>query len=127
MGLDIFWAQGFDLYDAYGHRVLRKKEWERPAGPGGGVEKPSVLCNGGWACGRNFPIPIPAHSCVNGAAEPEGYDFNRNLAMYYDLPPGRYYVVPRTSKMDANRCREVAPKLEPAALRDKLAISIEEN
>jgi len=127
MTLDIFWAEGFDLYDAYGHRVLKKKQWEPREKPGGVEENPGQLCLGGWACGRNFPIRIPAHTCMNGAAEPGGYDFNRNLLMYYDLPPGKYYVVPRTSKTDTNNCREVAPKLDRATLRDKLAISIEQN
>jgi hypothetical protein len=127
MTLDVFWAEDFDLYDAYGHRVLKKKEWEPRRRPAGVEEKPSLLCFGGWSCGRNFPIPIPAHTCMNGAAEPGGYDFNRNLLMYYDLPPGKYYAVPRTLKMDANNCREVAPKLDAAALRDKLAILIEQN
>jgi hypothetical protein len=127
MTLDIFWAEGFDLYDAYGHRVLRKKQWEPGEKPGPGIQdKPNQVCLGMWMCTRNFAIPIPAHTCVNGAAEPGGYDFNRNLAMYYDLPPGKYYVVPRTSKIEANNCREVAPKLDLATLRDKLAISIEQ-
>src|SRR5580700_172359 len=127
MTLDIFWAEGFDLYDAYGHRVLKKKQWDPREKPGGAEENPGQLCLGGWVCGRNFPIRIPAHTCMNGAAEPGGYDFNRTLLMYYDLPQGKYYVVPRTSKTDTNNCREVAPKLDPATLRDKLAISIEQN
>jgi Protein of unknown function (DUF4232) len=128
MTLDMFWAKDFDLYDAYGHRLLRKKDWEPREKPGPGIqEKPNQICLGMWACGRNFAIPIPAHTCKNGAADPTGYDFNRNLLMYYDLPPGKYYVVPRTSKMDANNCREVAPRLDAAALRDKLAIMIEQN
>jgi hypothetical protein len=128
MTLDFFWSQDFDLYDAYGHRLLRKKQWEPQGKPGPDVEeKANQVCLGSWLCTRNFAIPIPAHTCLNGAANPAGYDFNRDLLMYYDLPPGMYYVVPRTSKMDAKNCREVAPKLDPAALRDKLRISIEQN
>ena len=128
MDLDYFWAAGFDLYDAAGHRVLRKKMWEPERKPSAGAEeKPNQLCEGSWFCARNFAIRIPAHTCFNGEADPKGYDFNRDLAMYYDLPLGTYYVVPRTGKMDANRCQDVAPKLEPEALRDRLRLTIVEN
>ncbi|MGB7284129.1 MAG: hypothetical protein WBE13_17830 [Candidatus Acidiferrum sp.] len=128
MTLDFLWAEDFDLYDAYGHRLLRKKEWEPRGKPSPGAqEKPNQACVGSWMCTMNYAIPIPAHTCVNGAAEPTGYEFNRDLLTYYDLPPGTYYVVPRTSKMDPNRCREVAPKVDPATLRDKLRIRVERN
>ena len=128
MDLDYFWATGFDLYDAAGHRVLRKKMWEPERKPGAGEEeKKNKLCSGGWVCFRNFAIRIPAHTCFNGETDPKGYDFNRDLAMYYDLAPGTYYVVPRAGKVDANRCQEVAPKLEREALREMLRFAIEEN
>lgn len=128
MDLDYIWATGFDLYDAYGHRVLRKKMWEPERKPAeGAAEKPNQLCAGMWECGRNFPIRIAAHTCFNGESDPKGYDFNRDLAMYYDLPPGTYYVVPRAGKIDANMCQEVAPKLEPEVLREKLRFTIEQN
>jgi hypothetical protein len=37
-------------------------------------------------CGRNFPIDIPAHTCVTG----NDYDFSTELTAIFDLPPGRY-------------------------------------
>ena len=127
MTLDFFWANAFDLYDAYGHRLVKKIEQEngrqKTTSPSGG---PYRACLGGWDCTRNFPIPIPAHTCVNAGTYP-GYDFNRDLSVSYDLPPGTYYVVPRTSKMDASSCREIVPRLDPALLRDKLKIVIEQD
>lgn len=126
--LDFFWAEQFDLYDAYGHRVVKKRELQQRkkpvlAPPGG----PNQDCTGFWECFRNFAIAIPAHTCLNGKAEQLQYDLNRNLLEYYDLPPGVYYVVPRTSKMEGNFCREVVPKVDPATLRDKLRICIGQN
>ncbi len=91
MNLDYFKAQGFDLYDAYGHRVLRKGEAmlrEKCA-----HDPNAARINMGWTCARNFPIQIPAHTCVNG----ESYDFTAQLERDYDLPPGEYTVHVRTS------------------------------
>jgi hypothetical protein len=125
MTLDFFWAEGFELYDAYGHRLLKKNEdntrskQEHPSS-----ENPNKECLGGWVCSRNFPIPIPPHTCTNGGAY-QPYDFTRNLADSYDLPPGVYYIVP-SPKFDANMCRENVPRLGPAALADKLRFSIEQ-
>ena len=39
-------------------------------------------------CGRNFPIHIPAHTCVNGDTN----DFTSVLTDDYDLTPGDYTV-----------------------------------
>lgn len=126
--LDFFWAEEFDLYDAYGHRLVKKSEQEngkqKTTSPDGG---PYNACLGGWVCGRNFPIPIAAHTCNNGDNYQLPYDFNRDLLSYYDLPPGTYFVAPRTSKLDQSFCREIAPQLDPAVLRDKLKIVIEED
>jgi hypothetical protein len=91
MDLDYFKARGFDLYDAYGHRVLRKGEAklrEKCA------KDPNIAAMGNaWACTRNFPIQIPAHTCVNG----DNYDFTAQLQRDYDLPPGEYTVHVQTS------------------------------
>jgi hypothetical protein len=64
-----------------------------------------------WICARNFPIPIPAHTYTNGSAYQLAYDFNRNLAESYELPPGVYFVVP-SEKLDTNMCRIAPPKLD---------------
>jgi hypothetical protein len=126
--LDFFWTQGFDLYDAYGHRLVKKSEQEngtqKTTSPDG---RPYIVCLGGWECGRNILIPIAAHNCTNGDNYQLPYDFNRDLLSYYDLPPGTYYVVPRTSKLDQSLCREIVPQLDPAVLRDKLRIVIEQD
>ena len=118
--------EAFDLYDAYGHRLAKKSEQEngkqKTTSPDGG---PYRACLGTWVCSRNFPIPIPAHTCTNGSAYQLPYDFNRDLLASYDLPPGTYYVVPRTSRMDESFCREIVPRLDPTLLRDKLRIIIE--
>ena len=124
--LDFFWAEEFDLYDAYGHRLVKKSEQEngkqKTTSPDG---HPYKACLGGWVCSRNFAIPIPARTCTNGDHYP--YDFNRDLLSYYDLPPGTYYVVPRTSKLDQSLCREIDPQVDPAGLREELKIVIEQD
>lgn len=82
--LDYFKARGFDLYDAYGHRVLDQSEArfvERcrtdPAAPK--VERI-------WVCARNFPIPIPAHTCITKSE----YDFTVEVSERFRLPAGEY-------------------------------------
>jgi hypothetical protein len=99
--LDYFKARGFDLYDAYGHRVLRKAEaslQEKCAAK----DPATVHIRTGWMCTRNFPIQIPSHSCVNG----DSYDFTAELQQSYDLPPGEYTVHVRTGVKEesANPC-----------------------
>lgn len=85
--LDSFKARGFDVYDSTGRALVRKRETEVTRESRRTVDP----CVGSpWTCGRNFPIPIEPHSCVNGA----NYDFSTNLAEQYDLPPGEYTVHP---------------------------------
>ena len=98
MGLDYFKANGFDLYDAFGHRVLRRDEAKRQ-------EKcstdPHVASHElGWSCARNFPIYIPAHTCVTR----DEYDFTTGLTAAYDLPPGEYTVLPHQGEPE-DLCR----------------------
>jgi hypothetical protein len=126
MTLDFFWAEGFDLYDAYGHRLLKKNARKNRRKLESSSETPNTECLDGWICARNFPILIPPHACTNGAGYGLPYDFTRNLADSYDLPPGLYYVVP-SAKLDANMCRATVPRLDPAALADKLRFSIEQD
>jgi hypothetical protein len=90
MGLDYFKATGFDLYDAYGHRVLRRNEAKMRMECNADPEHDQFLGRGGWACSRNFPIYIPAHTCVTN----DEHDFTTGLTDDYDLPPGEYTVRP---------------------------------
>jgi len=131
MTLDFFWANDFDSYDAYGHRLLKKNagknRWrpEPPARETPDTQSSKEECLEPWMCSRNFPITIPPHTCTNGTANGFAYDFTRNLADSYDLPPGVYYVVP-SAKLDANMCRATTPRLDPADLAGKLSFSIEQ-
>jgi hypothetical protein len=86
MDLDFFKGRGFDLYDAYGHRLLRKREVELQEQFAKDPRTRAV--QGAWSCTRNFQIEIPAHTCVNG----DNYDFTAQLTQEYDLPPGEYTV-----------------------------------
>jgi hypothetical protein len=88
-GLDYFKATGFDLYDAYGHRVLRRNEAKMQKKYKEDSDQARFF--GGLVCTRNFPIYIPAHTCVTG----DDYDFTTELTADYDLPPGEYTVRPR--------------------------------
>lgn len=84
--LDAFKGWGFELYDAYGHRVLRKREVKLKEECGTRVHGNFAL--GLMSCTRNFPIAVPAHTCITG----NGYDFSVILNGEYDLPPGEYTV-----------------------------------
>lgn len=90
MGLDYFKATGFDLYDAYGHRVLRRNEAKMQKECNADHAHDVFVGRGGWACTRNFPIYIPAHTCVTK----DDYDFTTSLTGAYDLPPGEYTIRP---------------------------------
>jgi hypothetical protein len=106
MGLDHFKANGFDLYDAYGHRLLRRNEAKILKTC---KENPDeIRWQGLWSCTRNFPIYIPAHTCVTG----DDYDFTTELTADYDLPPGMYTVRPRQNEWSdpVNICK---PQKEP--------------
>lgn len=78
--LDLFKSRGFEIFDTDGHRILSTEDARTcstdPA-------PPDI-----WVCHRNFPISIPAHTCVTR----DDYDFRINLADSYDLPPGEYTI-----------------------------------
>lgn len=85
--LDYFKARALEVYDAYGHRVLSRREAEireRCKADPGTAEVEWV----GFACSRNFPIPVAADTCISGNT----YDFTMNLKERYHLPPGQYTV-----------------------------------
>jgi len=125
--LDFFWSSGFDLYDAYGHRLLRKFEAEqRKQRAQNNVPTVEAGC-ADWVCSREFAIPIPARSCRTGAEQRLTHDFNRDLAEMYDLPPGTYYVAPRPKRRNNQECATAPATLNPVSLGGYLRLSIEEN
>lgn len=85
--LGYFWACGFDVYAARGHRVLRRSEAKMQEecrnNPGERQYSDDI-----WICGRAFPIDIPAHTCVTR----DDFDFTAVLTDHFDLPPGEYTV-----------------------------------
>lgn len=76
--LDFFKSRGFRILDGDGRRILSRGDAKACSAD------PAVTSI--WVCSRNFPISIPAHSCVTQ----DSYDFSMNLADQYDLPPGEY-------------------------------------
>ena len=101
LNLNCFNGPSFDLYDAYGHRVLNKIESERrkkcPENPedSASTNRQTLL----WV-----PVEIPPRTCVN-----KNYV---QLDRQYDLPPGEYTVHIRT---DSN-----AVPINPCDLRQDL-------
>lgn len=92
MGIDAFWAEKIDVFDAVGHRILSRGEQKdrEQHGASGDAFYSRIVCS------RNFPIDIPPHACVHGTFSQPAYDFARDLQSYYDLPPGKYLLVPRS-------------------------------
>lgn len=91
-----FKAEGFDLFDAYGHRIFRKSHasiaQECREDPEGTRIEPDV-----FGCLDSARLVIPAHGCMNTDIYFE-YDhstFKTNLAADYVLPPGEYTLRPR--------------------------------
>lgn len=102
MNIDYFWTEGIDVFDSVGHRVLSRSE-EKMRG------KPHVESL--FVCTRNFPIEIPAHSCMHGTFSGLTYDFSRDLRSYYELPPGRYYILPKAARADGGAPSQPSPNL----------------
>lgn len=90
--LDRFKAQGFDLLDANGRRLLNRQD-AKAAEECKTNPREANFHRGVWICNRNFPITIPAHTCVTR----NDYDFVTDLASGYDLPPGKYILRLRTN------------------------------
>ncbi len=95
--LDFFKTREFDLFDAYGHLVMRK--WEAKMRERCSTDPTAVALGTVWSCTRNFPITIPAKTCVNG----DGYDFTIQLAQVYELTPGEYTVHAREGHDDVTK------------------------
>jgi len=103
-GLDYFKAYGFDLYDGYGHRVLRKREIKQKE-----QCKTNPHLTDIWVCSMNVLIPIPAHSCVTGS----GYLYTAMLSELYDLPPGEYTVHPHEYQQIAEDLCKAGQEAKP--------------
>jgi hypothetical protein len=88
-------------------------------------ELPGKECLGPWVCSAKGSIPVPPGTCINVSSNQFPYFFSRNLTDLYDLSAGVYYNVP-AAKFDANFCRVNVSRLDPAALRGRLKISIEQ-
>ncbi len=127
MNLDFFWSEGFDVYDAYGHRLLKKNEIKHLGKVATSLsETQGKDCLATWMCGRNFPIQIPANTCANETMFQLPHDFSRDLSESYDLSPGLYYIV-AADRFDQNLCRRTIPRLTPAALRGTLRFTVEQD
>ncbi|MGB7135275.1 MAG: hypothetical protein WBD46_08300 [Acidobacteriaceae bacterium] len=114
MGLDNFKQYGFDVYGAYGHRVLSRgnamalKSFADPLEEACHTDRGRFLLSDRLkVCTRNFPIPIAAHTCVTG----DDYDFETDLTGRYDLPPGEYTIRPREDEDADDLCSEAARAL----------------
>lgn len=93
--LERFKWQGFDLYDANGHRLLNRQDAKVAEECKTNPRKVKLL-RSHWICLRNFAITIPAHTCVTR----DDYDFTTDLVGLvdgYDLPPGEYTLRLRTN------------------------------
>lgn len=84
-GLGYFWWLDIDIFDSSGHRVPSRHEQKI---------KNDTNVQLIQVCGRNFQIEIPAHSCMHTTFSQHAFDFFRDLHDGYDLPPGRYFIVP---------------------------------
>jgi len=89
--LNYFETYEFDLYDAYGHRVLRKRDAEAQ-----GQSTNSIIVNSGGVSCLDAPVVIPPHSCVTG----DSSSSISVLSEVYDLPPGEYTVHRRQGSPD---------------------------
>jgi hypothetical protein len=101
--IDRFWLFAIDVVHESGHVV----PWR-----GGKVRNTE---DDGLFCFRNFAITIAPHTCRHTTFTEHEFDFSRDLQTIYDLPPGKYFIVPRVKAASANqptsRISETSPKL----------------
>jgi hypothetical protein len=104
--IDRFWLDGLDVFDSSGHRVLSRREENDKK-----LRDSNKFAPGGcfFSCTRNFPINIPAHSCLHASFSNPNYDFVRDIRTYYSLPPGRYAIVPSERNKDCEPSRRTLP------------------
>ena len=75
-------AGGFVLYDAYGHRILNKRQVASDKA----CKADPVAYRDSLDCSGFQPPPIPAHSCTSSPTD---------LNQTYELPPGEYTLSTR--------------------------------
>ena len=103
--LESFKQRGFDIYDAKGRALVRKKETEMKRSSRKNVDP----CIGfPWTCARDLMLHLEPHSCVNRADS----DFSTDLADQYNLRPGTYTVRLRaTGDRSETSCGATHPRL----------------
>jgi hypothetical protein len=127
-GLEYFKDRGFDVYDAYGHRLLgtfEKSALDKFPGlsreEACRTDKGRFFLDGQmWACTRNFPIYIPAHTCVTR----DDGDFTAGVSGRFDLPPGEYTIRPRNNPDGGNLCSDKLQKLWNGAETEHITFSV---
>jgi hypothetical protein len=77
-----FKAGGFVLYDAYGHRILNKRQVASDEQ----CKKDPLGYHEGMVCTLNVVTSLAAHTCIASRID---------LARDYDLPPGEYTISTR--------------------------------
>jgi hypothetical protein len=90
--IDHFWSREIEVFDSTDKRVLSRAEEKRLAEE---KRNPGVfLPEQPFRCWLNFAITVPPRTCLHGSFSAPEYDFARDLNSYYQLPPGRYSLVP---------------------------------
>jgi hypothetical protein len=97
MDIDGFRLSALDVFDSRGRRVPSRPEEEPRKWRSAGTwkQRPRVEI-----CTREFPIEIPAHTCMHGTFSKAEHDFSVDLRTYYPLSPGRYFIVPAEDGAD---------------------------
>jgi len=101
--LESFKQRGFDVYDAKGRPLVRRKETAMIRNSRRKVDP----CTGfPWTCTRDLMLRIEPQACVNGAND----DFSTDLSEQYNLKPGKYTVHPRRyGDLSQTGCRATHP------------------
>jgi hypothetical protein len=112
-GIDWFWSTGIAVFDSRGHRVLSRVEEEDRKTD----RKPERL----MSCTRNVPIEVPKQSCLHTSFSEPDHDLSVDLSKLYELPPGRYFVVPVEPRSESTERKDT-----PVAPQDGLIVTVEE-
>jgi len=96
--IDDFWYSGMDVFDSAGHRVLsRDEEKQRKSG--------TLPTQRVQVCGSTVETYIPAHACTHSTFSSQASYVSHDLHKYYELPPGRYFIVPAERTKDGEPVR----------------------
>ena len=96
--IDSFWLYGIDILDAQGNRVKRRGEKHEPQ------ESDGIFCF------RTARIDIQPYSCRTTTFQQHEHDFSTDLLTDYDLPAGKYKIVPKKQHDAAGLEIEVTPR-----------------